>query len=44
MVAMVGCGFGFSLRRDDRVAEGARLERGYMGNRIGGSNPPLSAI
>ena len=26
------------------MAEGARLERGYMGNCIGGSNPPLSAI
>ena len=26
------------------MAEGARLERGYTGNRIGGSNPPLSAM
>jgi hypothetical protein len=33
-----------SLRRDGRVAEGARLESVYTGNRIGGSNPSLSAI
>ena len=26
------------------MAEGARLESVYTGNRIGGSNPPLSAI
>ena len=26
-----------------RVAEGARLESVYTGNRIGGSNPPVSA-
>jgi hypothetical protein len=26
------------------LAEGARLERGYMGNCIEGSNPSLSAI
>src|SRR5213594_5038716 len=31
-------------RRDGRVAEGARLESVYTGNRIGGSNPSLSAI
>src|SRR5207247_9786073 len=30
-------------RRDGRVAEGARLESVYTGNRIGGSNPSLSA-
>ena len=32
-----------NLRRGGRVAEGARLESVYTGNRIGGSNPPLSA-
>src|ERR1043165_8733356 len=32
------------LRRDGRVAEGARLESVYTGNRIEGSNPSLSAI
>ena len=31
-------------RRDGRVAEGARLESVYTGNRIVGSNPTLSAI
>ena len=31
------------LRRDGRVAEGARLESVYTGNRIVGSNPTLSA-
>jgi hypothetical protein len=31
-------------RRDGRVAEGARLESVYTGNRIGGSNPSLSAM
>ncbi len=36
---------GFSLERTGgRVAEGARLERVYTGNRIEGSNPSLSAI
>jgi hypothetical protein len=30
-------------RRDVRVAEGARLESVYTGNRIEGSNPSLSA-
>ena len=30
-------------RRGGRVAEGARLERVYTGNRIEGSNPSLSA-
>ena len=35
--------FIFLLRRDGRVAEGARLESVYRGNSIGGSNPPLSA-
>ena len=30
-------------RRDGRVAEGARLESVYTGNRIVGSNPTLSA-
>ena len=33
-----------TLRRGGRVAEGARLESVYTGNRIGGSNPPPSAI
>jgi hypothetical protein len=32
------------LRRDGRVAEGARLESVYTGNRIVGSNPTPSAI
>ena len=32
-----------SARRDGRVAEGARLESVYTGNRIVGSNPTLSA-
>ena len=32
------------LWRDGRVAEGARLESVYTGNRIVGSNPTLSAI
>jgi hypothetical protein len=31
------------LWRDGRVAEGARLESVYTGNRIVGSNPTLSA-
>ncbi len=31
-------------RTGGRVAEGARLERVYTGNRIEGSNPSLSAI
>ena len=31
-------------RRDGRVAEGARLESVYTGNRIVGSNPTPSAI
>ena len=31
-------------RRGVRVAEGAALEMPYTGNRIGGSNPPLSAF
>jgi hypothetical protein len=31
------------VRRDGRVAEGARLESVYTGNRIVGSNPTLSA-
>ena len=31
------------IRRGGRVAEGARLERVYTGNRIEGSNPSLSA-
>ena len=30
--------------RGDRVAEGARFESVYTCKRIGGSNPPLSAI
>ena len=30
-------------RRGGRVAEGARLESVYAGDRIGGSNPPPSA-
>src|SRR5580704_17540656 len=33
-----------SLRRGGRVAEGARLESVYTGNRIVGSNPTPSAI
>ena len=32
------------LWRGGRVAEGARLESVYTGNRIEGSNPSLSAI
>ncbi len=32
-----------TTRRGGRAAEGARLESVYTGNRIGGSNPPLSA-
>ncbi len=32
-----------STRRGGRVAEGARLESVYTGNRIAGSNPVLSA-
>ena len=32
------------LWRGVRVAEGAALEMLYTGNRIGGSNPPLSAF
>jgi hypothetical protein len=32
-----------ALRRDGRVAEGARLESVYTGNRIVGSNPTPSA-
>ena len=32
------------LRRGGRVAEGARLESVYAGNRIAGSNPAPSAI
>ncbi len=32
------------MRRGGRVAEGARLESVYAGNRIAGSNPALSAI
>ena len=32
------------MRRGGRAVEGARLEIVYAGNRIGGSNPPLSAI
>ena len=31
-------------RRGGRVVEGARLESVFTGNRIGGSNPALSAI
>jgi hypothetical protein len=31
------------IRRGGRVAEGARLESVYAGNRIEGSNPSLSA-
>ena len=31
-------------RKCVRVVEGARLERVYAGNRIGGSNPLASAI
>src|SRR5207249_7449422 len=51
--AVPGCGLRVSSikserllksRRDGRVAEGARLESVYTGNRIGGSNPSLSAI
>jgi hypothetical protein len=33
-----------TLRRGGRVAEGARLESVYAGNRIEGSNPSPSAI
>lgn len=33
-----------AVRRGGRVAEGARLERVYTGNRIEGSNPSLSAM
>src|SRR6478609_8133706 len=33
-----------SLRRDGRVAEGARLESVFRGNSNVGSNPTLSAI
>ena len=33
-----------ALRRGGRVAEGARLESVYAGNRIEGSNPSPSAI
>lgn len=33
-----------TIWRDVRVAEGARLESGYGGNSIRGSNPLLSAI
>ena len=36
--------FFYILGRDVREAEGARLESVYAGNRIGGSNPSLSAI
>ena len=32
-----------ALWRGGRVAEGAALEMPYMGNRIAGSNPALSA-
>ncbi len=32
------------MRRGGRVAEGARLESVYAGNRIAGSNPAPSAI
>ena len=32
-----------AIRRGGRVAEGARLESVYTGNRIVGSNPTLSA-
>ena len=32
------------VRRDGRVAEGARLESVYTFTGIGGSNPSLSAI
>lgn len=32
-----------SIWRGGRVAEGARLESVYAGNRIAGSNPVLSA-
>ena len=34
---------GVPMRRDDRVAEGARLESVCTGNRTEGSNPSLSA-
>ena len=34
----------FDIWRGVRVAEGARLESVYAGNRIAGSNPALSAI
>jgi hypothetical protein len=37
-------GSGDFLRRGGRVAEGARLESVYTGNRIAGSNPAPSAI
>ncbi|GEM_PF-4381305 len=36
-------GSGDFLRRGGRVAEGARLESVYTGNRIAGSNPAPSA-
>ncbi len=37
------CRMGDVPWRDGRVVEGARLESVYTGDRIGGSNPPLSA-
>ena len=39
----VACRCGVRPRRDDRVAEGARLESVCTGNRTEGSNPSLSA-
>ena len=38
------CGKITDRRKRVRVVEGARLERVYAGNRIGGSNPLASAI
>ena len=35
--------YSFCLRRDDRAAEGARLESVFRGNSNEGSNPSLSA-
>ncbi len=40
----VSTGANQAVRRDGRVAEGARLESVYTFTGIGGSNPSLSAI
>ncbi len=43
-IARLASGVCRRRRTGGRVAEGARLERVYTGNRIEGSNPSLSAI